>query len=170
MTRYIVDYSAKNGLGNPAISLYLTGCDKEIKCHDCHNWELQSESKDDYNIEEIKQLLDSSITNFNNFHNRLYVSILGGEPLAEYNCNITYEISKYLKKKYKDIIIVIYSWRDLYDIKNQNLEKYLEYIDYGVLGSYESKLKVENVLPSSTNQYIYDFNNKNKIKPIKLNN
>lgn len=168
MSRYIIDYSLKNGLGKPSISLYLAGCDKPIKCEGCHNWELQEEPKESYDIDEIKKHIDKAINNFLQFHSALYVSILGGEPLAIYNRNITMEISKYIKEKYTNAIIIIYSWRTIKQIKKENLEMYMKYIDYGVLGAYDKNLYIENTIPSSTNQYIYDFKNNRIIKPIKL--
>lgn len=166
--RYIIDYSLKNGLGHPAISIYLTGCDNPIKCEDCHNWELQEQSKNDYNISEIKHELDKEIQGYLQFHNDLYIVILGGEPLAEYNKDIVLEISQYLKQKYKDATIVIYSWRTIEQINKEKLELYIKHIDYGVLGSYNKDLYVSDTLPSSINQYIYDFKNNKKLEPIKL--
>ena len=44
MQRYFIDYSLKNGLGHPAISLYLTGFDNPVKCYGCHNYDLQKQS------------------------------------------------------------------------------------------------------------------------------
>ena len=41
MDRYTIDYSLKNGLGHPSVSLYLSGCDNSDKCDGCHNKELQ---------------------------------------------------------------------------------------------------------------------------------
>jgi len=93
---------------------------------------------------------------------------LGGEPLAKYNRNITLELSNYIKEKYKNAIIVLYSWRTIEQINRESLKPYIKYIDYGVLGSYNKDLYVSNTLPSSTNQYIYDFKNNEKLKPIKL--
>lgn len=168
MERYIIDYSAKNGLGHPAISLFLTGCDKPIKCKNCHNWELQEESKEKYSLQEIKENIDKNIQEFLQFHQSLHVTLLGGEPLAEYNRKISLEISKYVKTKYKKSTITIYSWRTIDNIKNEKLKPYLKYIDYGVLGAYNEDLHTEDYLPSSTNQYIYDFKHDRIIKPIKL--
>ncbi len=168
MRRYFIDYSLKNGLGKPAISLYLTGCDNPIKCENCHNWELQEQSKYDYDINKVKTEIDKEIYNYLQFYNNLYIAILGGEPLAEYNKDITFQISKYIKKKYINSIIVLYSWRTIEQINNDNLKSYVNYIDYGVLGVYNKNLHIENTLPASANQYIYDFVNNEKLTPVKL--
>lgn len=168
MDRYIIDYTLKNGLGNPAISIYLTGCDKPKKCYGCHNWELQKESREDYSINEIKQRIDEQINSFLEYHKVLYIAFLGGDPLTEYNRNITSQISNYIKQKYPNAITVLYSWREIDLIKEGGLREYVKYIDYGVLGEYNNKLHIEKALPSSENQYIYDFKNNKKLKPIKL--
>lgn len=168
MDRYYIDYSLKNGLGHPAISLYLTGCDKPVKCKDCHNWELQEQSYYDYSIKNIKYNINKNIQNYLQFHKNLYVAILGGEPLAKYNRNITLQISKFIKQQYNNSKIILYSWRTLKQIQEERLEIYIKYIDYGVLGAYDNTLHTDNILPASTNQYIYDFNNKVKLKPIIL--
>lgn len=164
MNRYLLELSLKNGLGNPSISLYLRGCDKKIKCKGCHNHEYQEKSMDDYDINLIKtstlELLEKSKLFFPNTS----LSILGGEPLTEYNKDITYEVSKYIKEKYPNIPIILYSWRTIDQIPS----KYVKYIDYGVLGSYDENLHIDNTLPASTNQYIYDFKSQYKLEPIKL--
>jgi len=70
------------------------------------------------------------------------------------------------KLKYNDkICSIIYTWRYLKDI--EHLKKYISYIDYGVLGDFQEYNKNINYIPSSTNQYIYNFTNNKKIQPIK---
>ena len=157
--RYIIDYSLKNGMGNPSVNLYLSGCDKKEKCEGCHNWEMQEENTDDYDMNEIKARLDNHIYNAMQFTNKLYVCVLGGEPLAPYNKKITLGIAKHVKGKYKDVILVLYSWRYLTNIK---------YFDYGVLGGYDHTQHEDNCIPSSKNQYIYDFKLHKKLPKIYL--
>lgn len=168
MKRYIVDYSLKNGLGRPAVSVYLKGCDKKIKCSGCHNYEMQS--IDDYQVSKNKLMesIDLAIGNFMLFHDDLRVAILGGEPLAPYNINITKEISNHIKRNYEGASVIIYTWRDIEDIQNEKIGSYLENVDYGILGSYKEEFKVENILPASSNQYIYDFTNNIRVEPILL--
>lgn len=166
--QHVIDYSLKNGLGKPSVSIYLRGCDKPIKCKGCHNYEFQSFSKEEYDLEKLFGQLDMEIERFLKIHSELYLCILGGEPLAKHNKFITYEISKYVKNKYESSKIVLYSWRTLEDIEKDRLNSYLNYIDYGVLGYYEEELHVKDTLPSSSNQYIYDFKEKTTLEPIKL--
>jgi len=166
--RYIIDYNLKNGLGKPAISLYLTGCDKPIKCKGCHNYELQEKSEKDYDINIIINKIENDYKRAKEFNENTTLVFLGGEPTAKYNIDIVYKVSKYFKEKYKNIPTILYSWRTLEELANEvDIEK-IKYIDYGVLGAYNEDLHVNNTLPASTNQYIYDFNNKCKLKPIDL--
>jgi anaerobic ribonucleoside-triphosphate reductase activating protein len=94
---------------------------------------------------------------------------LGGEPLAVWNRLSLYVVSKYFKIKYNDRVCnILYSWRYLEDIKCVN--KYTTYMDYGVLGDFQKEKKDLNYIPSSTNQYIYDFKNSKKINSIRKGN
>ncbi len=83
---------------------------------------------------------------------------LGGEPLAPYNRDSVYQVSKYFKNKFNNsVITTLYTWRYIEDIKQENLLKFVEYIDEFVLGPYIHELR--NVdehnntnFPASTNQ------------------
>lgn len=163
--RYKIDYSLKNGLGKPSVSLYLTGCDKPIKCKGCHNYELQDESKEKYNIEKIKKTMNFYINKAKEYNSDIHVSYLGGEPLTKYNRNIMLEISNWVKNNFNKVTTVLYSWRK----PNQIQDEYVDYIDYGVLGAYMKEKHKEDQIPASDNQIIYDFNKKEEIEPIKLN-
>lgn len=154
------------------MSLYLQGCDKPVKCAGCHNKELQRIVKDenpDMLIDTIIKELEIEIEKYKDFYNTLYLSFLGGEPLSDNNSRITLEVSKYFKENYGGIVNVLYSWRDK-EIIEENKEQYIKYMDYGVLGGFIEELKEENTIPSSSNQYIWDFNNKIKIDKIILHN
>ena len=167
LKRYVINYSTKNGLGRPSISIYLQGCDKKVKCKSCHNLEMQSPPKEKCNFYNMTKQLDNYIEQFMKFHKKLHMSFLGGEPLAPYNRDIVYKLSKYIKTMYKNSKISLYSWRTIKQI-NEELKSYIQYIDYGILGEYNESLYVADTLPSSSNQYIYDFKNKKIIEPIKL--
>ncbi len=166
LNRWFIDYSLKNGLGKPAVSLYLRGCDLPIKCEDCHNYELQDEVEEYFNSEDVRLLwkeLNEYILAYLSFHSELRVAILGGEPLTKKNRHVTVLISQKIKEKYPNSKIILYSWRSANQAK-----EYANYIDYGVLGVYCKSLYVPDTLPSSSNQYIYDFKNNIKLEPVKL--
>lgn len=156
-----------DGFYKPAISIYFSGCDKPVKCKDCQNIELQQQEVGYCNdIGNLLLELDSHIKKFKEFHSELRVCFVGGEPLAPYNRKAVYGISKYLKDNYKDVITIVYTWRTIEDIINQNLREFLQHVDYGVLGEFKIESFVENTIPASSNQIIYDFKNKKIIKPI----
>lgn len=129
---------------------------------------MQKISTDYWSITELINESDGYIKDFLDFNNCLFVSFLGGEPLTEKNQHITYTVSKYVKQNYKNVTTVLYSWRTIEKIKEEKLNCILKYIDYGVLGPYRKELHQDNIIPSSENQYIYDFNNTKKIEPIIL--
>jgi len=166
--RYVIDYNLKNGLGNPSTTLYLQGCDKEVKCKGCHNWEMQEKNTEDYSIPKIIDEIILTLEQSKEFNKDMWLTILGGEPLAKYNLKITKEITKAIKSKFKDIKIVLYSWRYIEDIENEHLWDYMQYVDYGVLGDFQIDKLVKNKLPATTNQYIYDFNKRKKIKSVTI--
>lgn len=168
MNRFLIDFSLKNGLGKPSVSLYLTGCDKPKKCVGCHNYELQGINGTDFNIDIIYEELRKEVKKSKEIFNLEYVSYLGGEPLASYNKEITRNISKKIKEEFK-VKNILYSWRTIEKIKEDKLEEYIKYMDYGILGEYKEELRDTTKLPSSKNQYIYNFNTNKKEKDIILN-
>lgn len=165
----IIDYSLNNGLGKPAVSIYLVGCDIPTRCKGCHNQEIWNKREGQFNIEQSIEEVIGTLKAFKPFNKDLIVSFLGGEPLAEYNRNILLELSKAVKDEFEDIKTVIYSWRTVDDIKKQGLEEYIQNIDYGVLGKFEELSYIEGQIPSSTNQMIYDFKNNKQLENIHLN-
>ena len=156
-----------DGLWYPSISIYYSGCDKIIKCKNCHNPELQKKgigykTTNKQLINDIEIVLNKWLE----IYPKMSLCYLGGEPLSDWNRESVYIISKYFKKKYGDKICnIIYTWRYLDDIKF--IKKYITYIDYGVLGDFQESNKNINYIPSSTNQYIYDFTINEKIQPIR---
>lgn len=154
-----------DGLWYPSVSIYFSGCDKPVKCKNCHNKEIQNKDVGFLTNEiEIINSVESVLDFWLNSYETISLCFLGGEPLAEYNKNMTRDISKYFKNKYNERIkTIIYSWRYLEQL---DLE-YAEYMDFGVLGEFDETKKDLNLIPASTNQYIYDFGKNKKIEPIK---
>lgn len=159
MSRYIIDFSLKNGLGNPSVNLYLKGCDKPLKCEGCHNWEMQEIDYSNFDMQYLINQLKVNIETSKLFHKDPWLCILGGEPLADSNIGITNYVCEEMKRLFPELKIVVYSWHEPTELPN---------VDYGVLGAYDKLFHVKHCLPSSTNQYIYDFNNKQKLGSIKL--
>lgn len=157
-----------DGLFYPSISIYYSGCDKKHKCKMCHNPELQ----DRYNgfkttTNELINDIEKSLIGWFSVYETMSICYIGGEPLAEWNKESVYEVSKYFKNKYnKTICNIVYTWRYLEDL-NYELNNKLKFMDYGVFGDFKLENSDINFIPSSKNQYIYDFNKKTKISNIK---
>lgn len=165
--RYALDFSTKNGLGKPALSIFLSGCDRPNKCENCHNPELWEPSQESY--ENLILDLEQACNIFQRLYRTVRVAIIGGEPLASYNKLLTYTIAKYVKDNYMNSEVILYSWRSLELIHaNDTIKNLLDYIDYGVLGAYDKNLHEDNTIPASSNQYIYDFKRSIRLPSIKL--
>ena len=167
---YFLDLSQTNGLGAPAVSIFLRGCDKEIPCDDCHNMEIYTETTREICVEDLQNAVKSYLDQYVSIYGdkSIRVAILGGEPLSRKNRVVTHAISRYIKEIYNTAIVIVYSWRTKEQIEEENLNRFLRYIDYGVLGPYEKDKYVENTIPSSTNQGIYNLKTGFKQREIKL--
>ena len=155
-----------DGLWHPSISIYFSGCDNPIKCIDCQNPELQIQGVG-YKTTSNQLILDieNKLTEWFDTYETMSISYVGGEPLAEWNRDSVLQISKYFKDKYKDKICnIFYSWRYIEDLLGN---QYVNYMDYGVLGVFQTQNKDVSYIPSSTNQYIYSFTENKKIDAIK---
>lgn len=159
-----------DGLWYPSISIYYSGCDKPIKCADCHNPELQ-QKEIGFKTDNNKLICDieTKLKEWLDVYEKISICYLGGEPLAKWNIESVLKLSKYFKQKYNNRICnIIYTWRYLEDL--QPLQKYLKFIDYGVLGDFQITKRNIKYIPSSSNQYIYDFKNKTKLQSIRKGN
>lgn len=156
-----------DGLWFPSISIYYSGCDKVVKCKDCHNPELQNRNAlEKYSNLEIIKSIEKSLKSWLSVYETISISFLGGEPTAVYNIDSMFIISKYFKKKYGDNVkTILYSWRKNKELNS--IKSKIKYIDFGVLGEFDIKKLDLSYVPSSRNQYIYDFNRNKKIKKIK---
>ena len=158
-SEYFLDLSQSNGLGRPAISIFLRGCDKEVPCSGCHNMELYNETDNEIYLEELQNVLRDYLEQYASIYGtqNIQVAILGGEPLSRKNRSVTHAISRYIKEMYNTSTVIVYSWRTLEDIEEENLSRFLRYVDYGVLGAFEEENFVPNTIPSSSNQGIYNL-------------
>jgi len=156
-----------DGLWYPSLSIYYSGCDNPNKCIDCQNPELilQGVGYKTNNDKLIKDI-ENKLAEWFDTYKTMSICYVGGEPLSEWNRDSVFKISRYFKEKYGNKICnIIYSWRYIEYLKE--LQQYISYLDYGVLGSFQIENVNINYIPSSTNQYIYDFKNEAIIAPIK---
>jgi anaerobic ribonucleoside-triphosphate reductase activating protein len=163
----VQDSLNSDGLWYPSISIYYSGCDKLVKCKSCHNPELHKKTEGfKTTTKQLIKDIDRLLISWLDAYDIISICYLGGEPLALWNRQSVLEVSKYFKNKYnQNICNVLYSWRYIEDL--QKLTQYIKYMDYGVLGDFIIEDRDISFIPSSSNQYIYDFNNNIKLKPIK---
>lgn len=151
-----------DGLGLPCVSIYFAGCDRDTFCgsfcYGCQNPELQDMNVNipAYTSEEIFRYVSNFILDWREISKEVAVAFIGGEPLTNYNKQCLLDVSKRLKKTYNFITTIVYTWREVEDIKKYNLDRYLYYIDKCVCGSYEDTLKNKDYILGSTNQCIYN--------------
>lgn len=136
----IVKSTSADGVGLRN-SLYVSGCD--IQCPMCHNkalWDMKA--GEERSIEEVFNELNED--DFN-------VSILGGEPLMQYDAVL--KLCKLIKKK-TDKTIWLWSGHTLATIKKR-WPKLLYYIDVLVDGPFQQEYYEPNLeFRGSKNQRI----------------
>lgn len=125
-------------------ALYVSGC--PIRCAGCHNkqlWDINSGLQ-----MSVKDVCDSlNVDNFN-------ISILGGEPLMQYEGIL--ELCKMIKAQYPHKTIWMWSGYTIEHIK-EHFEEVLYYVDVIVDGPYMEQLAVPNLKwRGSTNQRIIE--------------
>jgi organic radical activating enzyme len=150
---------SSDGLGTPAVNIFFSICDRKMMlgsyCDGCHNKDLQSNNVGYMlSIEEIINLVENKATDIYTTFGKCVISLIGGEPLSKLNRDFSYKIAEYFKDVYIDTII--YTWREIEDLKKENIN--IENYSKVVCGSYVDKLKNENYVLGSENQYI--INNK----------
>lgn len=159
---YIETSTSTDGVNYPSVSIYFFGCDKLNKCKGCHNEKLWSftEQKNDNSL--MIQKIEKELLRIYEYTDKVSVCFLGGEPLSEKHRDSVKVISKYFKQKYKKVITIVYTWRLIEDIIQQNLLNYLCSVDYLKCGEFDSNLMSNGFLATS-NQYFYDLKHCKKI-------
>lgn len=164
----LISFSTKDGLGKPSINIHFKGCDKPNKCKGCHSPELYNPPKQKYDMFNLIYKVENKINFYlNDFVDELSICYMGGDPLTNWNIEYTYKVSKIIHEKYK-LNNILYSWKTVKQIKKENLLNKVNFMDFGILGEFDIEQKQDRQIPTSNNQYIYDFNNCKKIKSIKL--
>ena len=143
----IKDFDVNNGEGI-RVSLWVSGCPHH--CKNCHNPESWNPN---FGVSFEKKHLDKIIKLLRKDINKDF-SILGGEPLVDYNIeNVTY-ICKTLKYIYPDLNIWIWTGYLYENIKDKEI---LKYIDVLVDGKYiEEQKDLDLLWRGSANQRVID--------------
>lgn len=152
----IKKYDVGNGPG-VRTSIWFRGCPH--KCKGCFNeetWSAEGSGKE-VNQELIKEIKNSLVDS--SFHKDL--SILGGEPLVNYNIETTLEICKQVKEFKPDTKIWIwsgYTFEILNKINSNTFKELTKYIDVLVDGKFEIENKDLNLkYRGSANQRVIDI-------------
>lgn len=161
MSRYntIIPNDVVNGEG-VCCSFFVQGCPHHCKgCFNEETWDF-SKGKEytPHTKWEIIKLISANEVQRN-------FSVLGGEPLALQNLEMTEEVVKAVRQAYPNIKIFLWTGYTMGDLQELSLEKVnqiLDQIDVLIDGPYIEKCRDLNLrLRGSTNQHIYEkVNNK----------
>ena len=137
------------------VSLFMSGCPHH--CKNCFNQETWNPNYGtEINIDELCNKLNDLINAYDVHRD---FSILGGEPLVEYNRKNTEYIIKEIKKKNPNILIYLWSGYTLEELKLMNdfsINYILSTIDYLIDGRYEDdKKNLKLKMRGSSNQNVY---------------
>ena len=161
----IKEYDVANGPG-VRMSVWFQGCPH--KCTGCFNEETwDKDGKGDvYNETHLQKII--SILGSSPVHKDL--SILGGEPLVNYNIDAVIDICKNIKKIFPNVQIWIWSGF-LFEtlIKLEKFQELVNYFDVLVDGKFEiDKKDLTLMYRGSSNQRVIDIKetlqNNNQIK------
>ena len=130
------------------VSLWTAGCPHN--CKGCHNPETH-----DRNAGMVfdKPALEQILTSLND----KYVSglsILGGEPLTDYNYPTVLHLARFIKERYPEKKINIWTGYTLQELINQDKQEIMFYLDMLVDGRFVEELKGEFKYCGSSNQKV----------------
>ena len=149
------------------VSLFMSGC--RHHCKNCFNQETWNPNYGtEINIDKLCDKLNNLINAYCVYRD---FSILGGEPLAEYNRKNTEYIIKEIKDKNPNILIYVWSGYTLEELKSMNdssIDYILSAIDFLIDGRYEDDKKdLKLKMRGSSNQNVYQRIN-GKLKKIDI--
>ena len=131
------------------VSIFLQGC--SFNCKNCFNPETHDFNKgEEFTYDTINKLLELSDKEYING-----LSILGGEPLHEFNILGTIKLAKAFKEKFPDKTIWVWTGFLFENVINKDIFKY---IDVLVDGQFEEEHKdIRLKYCGSTNQRVIDI-------------
>ena len=151
----IIENDTINCMEGITVSLFMSGCP-----HHCKNCFNQIAWNPNFGTEiEIDKLCDKLNDLINAYDVHRDFSLLGGEPLAEYNRKNTEYIIKKIKDKNPNILIYVwsgYTLKELKSINDSSIDYILSTIDYLIDGRYEDDKKDNKLkMRGSSNQNEY---------------
>lgn len=140
------------------VSIFVQGC--SFNCKNCFNPETHDFNKgEEFTYDTINKLLELSDKEYING-----LSILGGEPLHEFNILGTIKLAKAFKEKFPDKTVWVWTGFLFENVINKDIFKY---IDVLVDGRFEEEHKdIRLKYCGSTNQRVIDIQQslkKNKV-------
>lgn len=144
----------KNDINNGegiVVSLWVTGC--PIKCPNCHNESIWDKNTGkDFDLDAVKDLIEA----LSDERVDKGFSVLGGEPLAEWNYNEVLAIVKLVRKLFPTKKIWLWTGYNYDNIKNLEIFRYLDVV---IDGMYIDSLKDETTWwRGSSNQRMIKLN------------
>ena len=122
----IKKYCISNGEGLRT-AIFFSGCD--FHCKGCFNYKLQNPNyAEEYTTVKEKEIFISINDHISG------ISILGGEPLSQYNLSTVTKLCADFKKNFPDKTIWLWTGFVLEDIKNLPI---LEYVDILIDGQFK---------------------------------
>ena len=134
------------------VSLWVSGC--EHKCKGCHNPQSWNRNNGkEFTDETYSYLVEKLTTGV-----QRGLTIIGGEPLTDYNYPEVLELVRRLKNDIPTLNIWVYTGYYYDELIEQDKEEIIEYIDVLVDGRYEEDLKDKSLKwRGSSNQVVWRF-------------
>ena len=161
----IKDNDTANGEG-VVVSFWTQGCEHHCKnCFNKETWDFEGGKVYDRTIRQ--KVLDSIDKNgiIRNF------SVLGGDPLAPRNIDVTLDVVSAVRRKFPDIKIYLWTGYLFDEIEDEKTKFILHYIDILIDGKFEEDKKdISLKMRGSTNQRIIDVKESLKENKVILYN
>ena len=149
----IIKNDTINCIDGITVSLFMSGCPHHCKgCFNSETWNPKFGTN--VLIYNLIEEIENDICEFGVERN---FSVLGGEPLAEYNRYHTNYIIKSIREKFPNIKIYLWSGYTFEEIQAMETFDILKNIDYLIEGRYVEELNDRRLkLRGSSNQRIYN--------------
>lgn len=134
------------------VSLWVSGC--EFRCKGCHNPQSWNKNNGkEFTSDTYAYLVNALTTGI-----KRGLTIIGGEPLTDYNYPEVLSLIKRLKEVIPDLNIWVYTGYYYDELIEENKTEIFDYIDVLVDGRYEEELKAKYLKwRGSSNQNIWRF-------------
>ena len=134
------------------VSLWVSGC--EFRCKGCHNPQSWNKNNGkEFTSDTYAYLVNALTTGI-----KRGLTIIGGEPLTDYNYPEVLTLIKRLKEVIPDLNIWVYTGYYYDELIEENKTEIFDYIDVLVDGRYDEELKDKSLKwRGSSNQNIWRF-------------